>query len=92
MAIDLTKLTKGMSEEEKKELEAAMGALDAQRKARAKEKERLSDPEYKAKQQARDLRKRLGDALIIKKAIQAGIKVTDEEIDAAIKAKQAGKR
>jgi hypothetical protein len=43
-------------------------------------------PEEKAKRQAYSKRKQIKDALIAKKALAAGIKVTEAEIDAAMKA------
>ena len=68
----------------------ALAALERQKTRQAVEKEKRQSPEAKDKQKAYNLRKRIKEKILLKKAEAAGIKITDEEVSAAI-LKRAGK-
>ena len=74
---------KGHSEEE---INAALDLLKRTRAQRTKQLERMkNDPVAKAKAKDRATRMRIKATLLQKKALQAGLTVTEAEIDAAMK-------
>lgn len=76
---------KGYSEEQ---ISKAIGLLDRQEKQKvdrtAKAKERMNDPAYKAKMKTQYQRRAAKNKLLIKKALEAGILVSDAEVDAEL--------
>lgn len=73
------------------EINEALALLKRTKEQRAKQREKQkNNPELKAKQAERSLRMRVKNSLLVKKATDAGISVTDKEIDAFI-AKNAAK-
>ena len=74
-------ITKGYSDEEVKE---ALKVLKQVKERKEKEKVRRATPEFKAKQAERNKRKRIQQQLLVKKALEAGITVSDKEIEAAM--------
>jgi len=67
------------------EIQKALQLLAKQKEQRSKQAERVkNDPEAKAKAAARALRLRVKSTLLVKKAVAAGISVSDAEIDAHI--------
>jgi len=84
MAKDV-EVPKGISQED---LEKALNLLNRNRAAqeRAKEKRKTMTPEERASLQERGRKQALKNRLYIQKAKEAGITVTDAEVDAAFKA------
>lgn len=61
---------------------AALALLERTRTQQAKQRDKLkNDPEAKARAAASAKRRRVRDQLIMRKAIEAGIVVTEEEIE-----------
>jgi histidinol dehydrogenase len=71
---DLRQLTK-------EEQERAIALLQREKDNKAKEKARMADPAYKAKVKEAGQRASAKNALMLGKAVAAGITVTKEEID-----------
>lgn len=72
------------------EIEKALELLEKQKLQRAKQAEKnKNNPEVLAKRKEYSEKQRIKNRLIIEKALKAGIIVTDQEVDAAIKAKAA---
>jgi len=68
------------------DVEKALKALERQREQSKKWRERMQSPEAKAKQKESNLRRRIGNQLLLAKAKKSGITVTAAEIEAAVKA------
>jgi FKBP-type peptidyl-prolyl cis-trans isomerase (trigger factor) len=69
------------------DVERALALLESQKTQRAKQRENLkNNPEAKAKADARALRLRVKNTILQRKAVQAGITVSDKEIDAYLAA------
>ena len=63
------------------DVQAALALLEKTRAQRAKQREKMkSDPNAKAKADERAKRLRVKNAILIRKAIAAGIVVTEDEI------------
>ena len=79
MSTDLNIGGKTVSQEE---VEKALALLESQKQQRAKQRESLkNNPEAKAKADARALRLRVKNSILQKKAVAAGITVSDLEIN-----------
>ena len=64
------------------EVEKALALLESQKLQRAKQRDNLkNNPEAKAKADARALRLRVKNTILQRKAVAAGITVSDMEID-----------
>lgn len=69
------------------EVQAALELLRRTKEQRTKQAQKIKDnPELKEKAAKRALRLRVKDTLLKKKAVEAGLVVTDAEVDAAIAA------
>jgi len=69
------------------EVQAALDLLRRTKEQRTKQAQKIKDnPELKAKAAVRALRLRVKDTLLKKKAVEAGLVVTDAEVDAFIAA------
>jgi len=77
---DLKQLTR-------EEQERALALLLREKENKAKEKARMADPAYKAKMQESSKRATAKTAILVSKAIAAGITVTPAEIDAYVASK-----
>ena len=76
---DVTVGNKTVSQEE---VEKALALLESQKQQRAKQRENIkNNPEAKAKADARALRLRVKNTILQRKAVAAGITVSDKEID-----------
>jgi FKBP-type peptidyl-prolyl cis-trans isomerase (trigger factor) len=72
------------------EIKRALALLESQKNQRAKQRENLkNNPEQKAKADARALRLRVKNTILQKKAVQAGITVSDAEVDAYLSSRAA---
>lgn len=70
------------------EVTKALEDLEKKRTRQATEKERRNTPAFKEEQALRNKRRRVHQQLLQQKALEAGITVTDEELDVAIAAKE----
>lgn len=72
------------------QIDEALALLERTKAQRAKQREKMkNDPAAKAKAQERALRLRVKNSLLTKKALAAGITVSEAEIATAVKALQA---
>ena len=79
-----------MAEYSKEQIQEAMAALEREKKRGAKNKARRDDPAIKAKMKAAGEVKRAKDAILRKKALAAGITVTDKEAADYLSGKKKG--
>lgn len=65
------------------EIEKAIKLLERQKEQRKRQLERIkNDPVARERQRERALRRRVREKLLIQKALESGITVSEEEIDA----------
>ena len=81
------------SKASKEDIEKGLAMLQRAKDQRAKQKEKMkSDPAAKARVAERYLKLRLKNNLLLKKALKAGITVSDKEIDDEVKRLAAAKK
>ena len=67
------------------DIQAALALLERTRETQAKQRERLkNDPEAKARAAVSAKKRRVKDKILMRKATEAGITVTDDEIMAEL--------
>jgi len=85
------KLPDGFGSQE--ELDKARKLLEREKKSAAREEERRkNDPEYAERLKKMDRLKRAKDKIVLRKAAEAKIVATDQEIEAELKAMEARAR